>query len=464
MGAASWPVAVVPVGKIACATVLWRAKKRLHVTVVVKARFRFEQNDHMTLADPVAMSPQEGELAPYLGQADVVISRADAHACGPQAVPVVAVKLALYRDWAVIDKNLLVYAPGAGHEHAATPFERAAIVQPDRSEPLGVVVDPHNPGQAAGFGPWSVARPERQEVLAGQAVPRSRDDVVDIPDMFPWSFFQVAPADQRTSFLRGDEWVLLDGMDPSEPRLQSRLPCASALVRVYPPDLRLAQGPCYQVAMQADRLSLDVSARQCTVLWRGSFPVADVNTAHSLVLVASLSVTGQAPVWPSVEELLRSPVLLARGLGEAATRTVSEDQDSMADTNVREDASALGALRVVRERLARAAAGGSPSTGPTSRRLALSSQGVVAVEESMVDKPLTLPAQTEESGEGLVPAEMPGMPWSERRPAQIAAPQGDEEAGRAPLLAELSVIELRQQLSDSIDEDSCDELRWTLTD
>jgi len=446
-------VAVVPIGKIACATMLWRAKQRLHVTVVVKARFRFDQNDHMKLVKPKAVCPEEGELAPYLGQADVVLSRADAHVCGAVPSPVIATKLALYRDWAVIDKNLLVYAPGAGREHNGAPFTRAAMVQPAGSEPLGVVVNPQDPSRGASYGPLSAAHPARQGLLAGQSVPRSRDGVADIPDMFPWSFFQIAPADQRTSFLRGDEWVLLDGMDPHEPRLQSRLPSVSAFVKVYPPDLRAAQGPCYQVAMLADRLTLDVPAKRCTILWRGSFPVADINTARSLSLVAAVSVVGQSPLWPAIEQLLQEPILLERGLGAPPVAPPPE-VDDMEETWIREDDSAPEAGQVAAEQ----------AGAPVSRRLAMSSQGVTAVEVEQVSVDSVLIAsQAPREKTELVPAELPGMPWSERQPRPQAL-SAAEEAGRAPRLAELSVMELRQKLSDSIDEDSCDELRWTLSD
>jgi hypothetical protein len=111
-----WPVTVVPVGRLAAATLLWRTKGRLHVTVVVKARFRFQHDGVMTPMIPEPVRPQLGELAPYLGQADVVVVAAHAHGVGAAGAPR-AIRLALYSEWAVIDKSLLVYpdaTTGAG--------------------------------------------------------------------------------------------------------------------------------------------------------------------------------------------------------------------------------------------------------------------------------------------------------------------------------------------------------------
>jgi len=296
-----WPVTVVPVGRLAAATLLWRTKGRLHVTVVVKARFRFQHDGVMTPMMPEPVRPQLGELAPYLGQADVVVVAAQAHSAGAASAPR-AVRLALFREWAVVDKSLLVY-PGSATS------DGVAIVAP-QGETAAVVVHPSHPDRVASLAPIGERDPARMALLDDAPLPKPTGGVLEIGDMFPWAFYQVAPPDQRTTYLRGDEWLVLDGMHPTEPRLQSRLPGALAMVRVYPPGL--AAGNSYQVAMQADQLSINVDRLACSMLWRGSFAVSDVASARALTLVAAVALPGQPPAWPDHEQLLQSEVMRAR--------------------------------------------------------------------------------------------------------------------------------------------------------
>jgi hypothetical protein len=308
-GVGFWPVAVLPVGKVAAATVLWGHKGRLHVTVVVKARFRFEPDGVMTSMMPEPVRPLDGELAPYLGQTDVVLTAGSACACPPRATEAVAVRLAVCGIWPLVDKQLLVVAAAPGGARA--PFERLALV--GRGSPV-LAVNPRRAGALDGLAALGPDAPERRALLGDAPAPVARAGVLEVADQFPWSYLQVAPADQRCAYLRGDEWVVLDGMHPTLARVQSRLPGAVAEVMVHPPGFVTTPGPPYAVVMQLDRLSVDADALTCGVVWRGSFPVADESSARALTLVAALSLPGQPAKWPDVTELGRSPLLRARGL------------------------------------------------------------------------------------------------------------------------------------------------------
>src|SRR5205807_381472 len=95
------------------------------------------------------------------------------------------------------------------------------------------VVDPADPRRPAGFGPISRAWPARKK-LAGAGRRRMLEQrIAEIGDGFPWDYLQAAPPDQQIELLRGDEWIAVDGMHPSLPRLQTRLPGARALVHVH---------------------------------------------------------------------------------------------------------------------------------------------------------------------------------------------------------------------------------------
>lgn len=50
----------------------------------------------------------------------------------------------------------------------------------------------------------------------------------------PWDYFQAAPRDQQIEPPRGGEWLVLDGVHPSLPRIQCRLPTQRCAARFGP--------------------------------------------------------------------------------------------------------------------------------------------------------------------------------------------------------------------------------------
>jgi hypothetical protein len=304
-----WPVAVQPLGSVACGTTLWRMTGRLSVTIVVKATLGLEPDRDMTLMAPEPVRAADGDLAPFLGRAEVVLTHAYAFADGGRPTPTVAVRLAVISGTPLIDKRLLVYGPSAGPGAHAGGFVRTPIALPDPGgEALGRVLDPRRPGEIGKLGPSS---PDGEPAGAGvaQVAPRVVRGVLELPDGLSLGYFQQAAPDQQSGFLSGDEWVVLDGMQPDRPRLSSRLPDIRAAVRVYSPSGAVAHGPTFEVAMQADRLRIDAHRRQCWLLWRGSFPVADEASARSLTLVGALVRPGQA-VWAEPGRRIAEPLAL----------------------------------------------------------------------------------------------------------------------------------------------------------
>ena len=180
-----WPTAVLPVGGVAAATMLWCAQRRLHVTVVVKARYRFVQDGVMTPMLPEPVRAQEGELAPYLAQADVVLTAGHACACPPQPVSALAVRLAVYRGWAVIDKSLLVYGRSAPGAQTQPSVERVSLVaRGDDAE--GLIVNPSDLRQPGSFTRLEEHDATRASLVAGRALPVTRRQITELPDQFPW--------------------------------------------------------------------------------------------------------------------------------------------------------------------------------------------------------------------------------------------------------------------------------------
>lgn len=290
--AGTWPITLVSTGQITAGAVLWRQAGQLRATVVVEAQLRLVPDRTMMSLPSEAVQPEQ--LAPRLEQAEVYISRAEAHA--QQSSAAIAVRLVLYRGEALIDKNLLVY-PYDVSSGRARAVECVPLEPPQPA--LGVVVDPARPDQAASFGPMS--EQQRADLLSDLPFPSMAGDVMELPAELPFTFFRAAQPDQIVPALYGDEWVVLDGMHPTLPRLQSQLPRKVAVARVYPPGL--SEATMFELPLRADRLVIDAVATRCALFWRGDFPVSDEAAAKSHVVVAAMVQPGHAPHWPTVEEL-----------------------------------------------------------------------------------------------------------------------------------------------------------------
>ena len=330
-GTHGWPVAIEGVGPVACATTVWRTHGQLRVTVVVKASFELVDGRPAPQASPDAIAAEDardaagaarvaGDLAPYVPRADVLFT-GYAHAPPGQVVPTASVRLGVAAgERVLVDKTLHLFGhrimpePGA-EQLPPQPFERMPIVY-ERAHrgsgfdenPVGVVpapggalpcvVDPTDPDGPAGLGPIAPDWPVRKRLLRGLDPAALAAAVPEIPDAFAWSYFHAAPADQRCPFLRGDEWIVLDGLVHELPRLVTRLPGAHAAARVHgmpgaPP------GSWIELELVADTLRIDGEARRITVTWRGNLPVPSVDALRTLRVVAGVELPGQPIAWPA---------------------------------------------------------------------------------------------------------------------------------------------------------------------
>jgi hypothetical protein len=311
----SWPVAVVPLGGVACGTLLWRWRGRLHVTVVVKAAFTLVPDGSATLATDAAIAtsdvPHPGvlgirvasDLVPYRARADVTFV---GHACSLPGKPVTsaAVRLAIVPGTADadpatrLDRTLHVYGDRDASD-AVMPFARMPLVY-ERGAPACLrsgadcnVVDATDPRAAGGLGP----------LPARAAVPGA---VLELGDDVDWSAFQSAPAEQRLAFLRGDEWIVLVGLHAALPRLCSRLPSVRALARA---GRRSDPSAHRDVALVADTLAIDGDRAACAVGWRGSFALpGDESSLADLEIVAGVEIGGQPIAWPEAATLGTAPL------------------------------------------------------------------------------------------------------------------------------------------------------------
>ncbi|WP_434046752.1 MULTISPECIES: DUF2169 family type VI secretion system accessory protein [Sorangium] len=318
-----WPLPVVALTPASCGAVRWRMQGAERLTVIVKATFALVPDRSAELAAPAELvcadrlrdgcgSLEEAcETAPYLPSAGVLLR---GHAAAPAGTTATAlsVRVALFREdrW-LLDKVLHVHGDWTREAPSPRPFSLMPLVYERAyggphidANPVGVgagaalpnIVDPADPARPAGFGPIARHWAPRSGLLA-------RDRAIEPPapeldGSFDFRYFHAAPADQQIEFLRGDEWILLQGLHPRCPWIRSSLPSARGLARLY----RTGAGGeehAQPIELVADTLTIDADRLLCSVIWRGNVALLPDDAPARLRVVAGVEVPGWPLLWPS---------------------------------------------------------------------------------------------------------------------------------------------------------------------
>ena len=259
------------------------------------------------------------DLAPYLAHADIVFTGyAYGHIRSSAPARERAVRLAVFEgERARLDKTLTVQGLAdvkrlpmtyertfGGIGFADNPFGCGAGSDTD----VPSIFDPAQPQRPVGFAPFGRAFPPRKRLLGTTARTLLDGNVAEIPDDFDWAYYQAAPPDQRTEHLSGSEWIMLEGLHPTESCLRTRLPDARGFARVHGlARFGVAEGQILELI--ADTLRIDGNEQRCTVVWRRSFPIQE-EALESLRIVAGVEAAGAALLWSEVrapEAERRSP-------------------------------------------------------------------------------------------------------------------------------------------------------------
>ena len=329
---AGGPLRVVAVPPAKGMLVPWRLvrgdERELRVTVIVKAALVIVPEGPMSLADPDdivsaeihhANSPARSvrltpETAPRLPQCDVLLA---GHACAPEGQPVrwMPVRLAVFRDRALIDKTIYVYGDDGGNasfERVPLVYERAYGGLGFRENPLGTgilelssrpnLVHPERAAEVSCFAPISRTWPARRRLVGTPERKAADAQSPEIREGFDWSYFQAAPADQRIDRLHGDEWIVLEGMSATLPRVRSRLPSARAEARIH--GLSDHGGPPEgtPIALTPDTLRIDTDRMGAWLVWRADFAIPSEEALAALRVVVGVETESSPIVWPSVVE------------------------------------------------------------------------------------------------------------------------------------------------------------------
>ncbi|WP_437876349.1 DUF2169 family type VI secretion system accessory protein [Sorangium sp. So ce513] len=455
----------------AATSVAWRRGGQLQLTVIVKASFAFAADAEMPRVEPQKIVHGEvhhgnhpgrsvrltSDLAPHLERADVLFT-GHAHAPPPGApVHSLPVRLAISdEDGVLLDKQLLVQ-DRAGFQRMPIVYERAlrgeneqenflgVAATGDPSDPEANILDPLQPGRAAGFGPIARAWPARRRLLG--STPRKALDaaIAEIPDAFDWAYYQAAPPDQRMRYLRGGEWIELHGLHPTLPRLRMRLPEVRGRARIHGLSaFGVSEGQ--PLDLNADTLRIDGDEQRCTVVFRGSFPVPDEAALAAASIVAGVEIAGEPLEWPEAPPQRGAAAHAAGRAGDAAggARGGADDAGALGATVA--DASGAGGRTVslpdaaaATAALAWAAAAVTPfRAGPAPEIIAGPAAGAEATGPRLSTGTLALtaegaPAPSPMTTLALLPeqdgsaAEQPALPF------QPAPPGAPPPIARAPV-------------------------------
>ncbi|MGK3997698.1 DUF2169 domain-containing protein [Sorangium sp. So ce1024] len=296
----------------------WRtAQGQLHLTTIVKATFAFAPDAEMPLVEPQPVfraevhngnNPLRGirftsDLAPYLGRADVLFT-GYAHAPRGTRVQSMHVRLAIADSSRVLLDRQLLVRDRDGFERMPLTCDRATSGVDGQENPFGRgpdpaaanIVDPRDPSRPAGFGPIARALPARRRRLGSTPRKVLEAPIAEIPDGFDWGYFQAAPEGQQIDHLRGGEWILLEGLHPSLPRLTTRLPGARAAARIHGlGSFGVTEGT--RLDLVADTLHIDGEEQRCTVVWRRSVPLPHEGALAAVRVVAGVELPGAPITW-----------------------------------------------------------------------------------------------------------------------------------------------------------------------
>lgn len=194
------------------------------------------------------------------------------------------------------DPALLEKASSEKHKQLVQRLESITSLQaPQIEHPDKPVRSPHAHLIPEGFGP--VARWSRQRLRYGgtydQAWEQKRRPV--LPEDFDPRFYQSAHPDLICpGFLKGDEHLAMAGMLPEGP-VKMRLPSMSILIKAC-----FDSGHSEAGSMRLDTVTVDIDARQLTLIWRAAF--SRVNALRSVV-IGSAQGRGPFEDVPLYEEL-----------------------------------------------------------------------------------------------------------------------------------------------------------------
>lgn len=163
---------------------------------------------------------------------------------------------------------------------------------PNVEDPRQLVVSPRDRPRPVGFGAVDINAPRRRK-RAGTYDKRWLDErFPGLPADIDWLFFNTAPEDQWIEgYFAGGEAFVVEGMHPTRPRLEGRLP------RLRPRCFHTRAGDAdktlFEVQLELDTVHLFPGAARGIVFYRGVVEVAEDDAADIGELLVGCDAEGQ---------------------------------------------------------------------------------------------------------------------------------------------------------------------------
>jgi hypothetical protein len=273
--------------------------------------------------DPARSLCAPSDLAPYKPTGDVVLV---GYAFAPSRVPVPSFHVRLIVG--EIDKSIEVFGDRAWSPDGALSEPTRILRVPLRYEragggpgtwnPVGIRADAPDmygrllvpnlipPGklpaqrgefvEPIGFGPIAPTWPTRAEKLGPYASVWDHKNWHErsLPEGFDFSFFNVAPPDQRLSEIRRNERLVLENLHPEHPRLVTSLPDLQPRAMA-----ERAAGRRDEIPLVGDSMWIDTERGLCTVVWRGRIGLTHPQEAGRVTVILDDSQRPARPAEPA---------------------------------------------------------------------------------------------------------------------------------------------------------------------
>lgn len=340
------PIALATIGPAVAGARLFLLDGRPHIVAIAKASFGFVADAPMRPLEPARLVAGDkpdarsggilaaSDLLPFRPGADVTFIGC-AYAPSRMSATNTSVRLAVVQPSShggveggttLVDKTLDVMGPRtvtpSWPNAAPTAFTKLPIGYDlslggpgDPINPIGIGREPDARGrlrlpclsyppdvaarfEPVGLGPLASTWPVRRNLLSEEALAGIERATPELHTGIDLAFFHAAPHDQRTLFLRGDEWVYLERLHVGVERIASQLPSLRAVGRIHLPG-----GAEQPLAMRIDTLAIDGERARCDVVARGSFAVASQEDLRSLGVTVGFELPAELADEPTLEKV-----------------------------------------------------------------------------------------------------------------------------------------------------------------
>lgn len=158
----------------------------------------------------------------------------------------------------------------------ASETRKPGTVLPNIEHPDDLVRNAQDITSPAGLGPLDCRWAARRSKAGSYDESWLRERWPWFPADFDWAYFNAAPADQQVPYLRGDEPIVLEGMQASG-KLESQLP--GVRPRCFARRREGALGPAFEeVDLALDTVWIDADSKRMTLVWRGGVALESIKS------------------------------------------------------------------------------------------------------------------------------------------------------------------------------------------